>query len=187
MSEQVAEQATETAAEVDTTEVATETTETAADPAADLAKWKALARKHEQQAKANADKAKAFDAAEEASKSELQKLQDRLAASEKAAQEATVKALRAEVAQSKGLPAALLTGDTLEALEAAADELLAWRGAVPTPPVAPSAAGQGKVGAPIGAEGQQLSREQLKTMTAEQIVEAKAKGQLTDLLSGRSH
>jgi hypothetical protein len=97
------------------------------DPAADAAKWKALARKHEAQAKANADAAARLAAIEESQKSEQQKLAERLAAAEERARTAELAALRAEVASAKGVPAALalrLTGATREDLEADADTLL---------------------------------------------------------------
>lgn len=64
---------------------------------------------------------------EEASKSELQKAQERAEAAERALAEATATAARAEVAAAKGVPVALLSGDTREALEASADALLAFR------------------------------------------------------------
>jgi|SRR5690606_13073795 len=64
---------------------------------------------------------------EEASKSELQKAQERAEAAERALAAATVTAARAEVAAAKGVPANLLSGDTREALEASADALIAFR------------------------------------------------------------
>lgn len=64
---------------------------------------------------------------EEASKSELQKAQERAEAAERALADATATAARAEVAAAKGVPVALLSGDTKEALEASADALLAFR------------------------------------------------------------
>lgn len=96
--------------------------------------WRAMSRKWEQRAKdANAKlkelepvAAKAVEL-EEASKSELQKAQERAEAAEKALAAATVTAARAEVAAAKGVPVALLSGDTREALEASADALLAFR------------------------------------------------------------
>ena len=96
--------------------------------------WVAQARKWEQRAK-DANKrvkelepvaAKAVEL-EEASKSELQKAQERAEAAERALAEATATAARAEVAAAKGVPVALLSGDTREALEASADALLAFR------------------------------------------------------------
>lgn len=91
-------------------------------------KWKALARKHEDQSKANADKARRFDEFEESQKSEQQKLEDRAKAAEAKAAEIELRALKAEVANEKGVPAVLLTGTTAEELAAAADALLAFRG-----------------------------------------------------------
>lgn len=44
------------------------------------------------------------------------------------------KTLRTDVATEKGVPAALLTGDTREALEASADALLEFRGQTPQLP-----------------------------------------------------
>ena len=72
-----------------------------------------------------ADRLKAL---EEANKTEAEKVADKLAAAEKRAAELEAKALRAEVAAAKGVPAALLTGSTAEELEAAADALIAFRG-----------------------------------------------------------
>lgn len=90
-------------------------------------KWRELARKHEGQSKANADKAKRFDELEEASKSELQKAADKAAEAEKRAAEAEQRALRMEIAHAKGLTPAQakrLVGSTKEELETDADELL---------------------------------------------------------------
>ena len=97
------------------------------------------------------DKARRLDELEEAQKTEAQKLADRLAAAEAKAQAAELKALRSEIAQAKGVPAALLTGSTEDELNASADALLAFRGAPTKPPAAPPAEGvQGNVGKPIG-------------------------------------
>ncbi|MFD4294144.1 hypothetical protein ACFWQG_13080 [Rhodococcus sp. NPDC058532] len=73
-------------------------------------------------------KAEKFDAAQEAAKSEQQKLIDRVTAAEDRATKAESAALRAEVARTKGVPASSLNGATREELEASADELLDWRG-----------------------------------------------------------
>lgn len=127
-------------------------------------------------------KAKAFDDAEEASKSELQKLQDQLAAAQRDAQTATLGALRANVAQSKGVPADLLSGSSEEDLIASADRLIAFRGALPTG--SPAAGVQGNVGDPIGKQQGQKSRVDLASMTPAQIVAARKAGELNDLLSG---
>lgn len=97
------------------------------DPA-EVAKWKALARKHEEQAKANADAARRLQEIEDAKKSELEKLTEAQTAAERRAAEAEQRALRLEVAAEKGLTPAQakrLVGATKEELEADADELLA--------------------------------------------------------------
>lgn len=97
------------------------------DHKAEAEKWKALARKHESQAKANADAAKKLKDLEDADKSESEKAAAKVADAEKRAQEAELKALRLEVAATKGLTPAQakrLVGTTQEELEADADELL---------------------------------------------------------------
>ena len=75
--------------------------------------------------KAKADKLAEI---EEANKSEAERTAERLAAAEKRAAELEAKALRAEVAAAKGVPAGLLTGSTQEELEASADALIEFRG-----------------------------------------------------------
>lgn len=73
-------------------------------------------------------KAAKWDEAEEANRSELEKVQT-LAQQEKArADAAELRALRAEVSATKGVPVNLLAGATKEDLEASADQALAWRG-----------------------------------------------------------
>lgn len=112
-------------------------------------------------------------------------LQDRIAAMERKAAEAESRALRAEVAQAKGLTAAQarrLQGSTREELEADADDLLA---SFPAPQ------GDGKVGTPRpdpsqGARGSgapgQLTREQIQQLYRdgkyEQIDKAYAEGRI---------
>ncbi|MGC3954627.1 MAG: hypothetical protein QM804_10295 [Propionicimonas sp.] len=152
---------------------------------AEAEKWKSLSRKHEDASKANADKAKLYDDAQEAAKTEAQKQADALAKLAAENEALKVSNLRAQVAEAKGVPAALLTGSTQAEIEAAAEALLAFRGEAPKPPAAPPATGQGNVGEPVGAKGPQLTRGQVQGMTAEEIVKAKAAGQLDDLLSGR--
>lgn len=75
--------------------------------------------------KASADKLAQI---EEANKSEVEKVAERLAAAEKRAVELEAKAARAEVAAAKGVPVELLSGGTLEELEASADALIAFKG-----------------------------------------------------------
>lgn len=94
---------------------------------AEAEKWKKLSRQNEDRAKANHEELEKLRAAQDSSKTETQKLADRIEAAEKRAAEAEGKALRAEVAQAKGLTAAQakrLQGASKEELEADADELL---------------------------------------------------------------
>ncbi len=141
--------------DTDTTTDATQTeTEAKSDlekALAEVEKWKALSRKNEDNAKSNADKAKQFDALEEANKSEIEKLQARVEAAEKwkadREQKDAAAATAAEVAKEKGVPVTALRGSTREELEAHADELLSI---LPQKPPAPSADGQGNNGDQIG-------------------------------------
>ena len=90
---------------------------------ADAEKWKGLSRKNEERAASNAEKAKKFDEHEEANKTELEKVQARAEAAEKAvaerdAKEAATK-LREDIATEKGfadrkIKASALRGTTRE-------------------------------------------------------------------------
>lgn len=98
------------------------------DHKAEAAKWKALARKHEGNAKKNADAAKRLKEIEDKDKSESDRLKEATATERARADAAEAKALRFEVALAKSVPSNLmkfLTGDTQEEIEASADELLA--------------------------------------------------------------
>ena len=106
------------------------------DTAAEVEKWKALARKNEARAKENADKAKRLDDLEEAQKSETEKLVARAEAAEAKLAErdkaAAAQKLAKEVAEAKGLAdPAVLAGATREELEAHADRILALMPAKP--------------------------------------------------------
>lgn len=118
---------------------------------AEAQKWQGLARKHETRAKENADKAAAFDDAQESQKTEQQKLTDALAKAQAEAATARSEALRLQVAAAKGVPADLLTGSTQEELDAAADRLLAFRGDQPATP--PPFLGQGQRSTPPAQDG----------------------------------
>ena len=92
-----------------------------------LAKWKAMARKHEGQARANAKAAERLAQLEDANKTELERAKERAEKAEAAAKTADARAMRLEVAQAKGLSLSLATrlqGATREELEADADDLL---------------------------------------------------------------
>lgn len=98
-------------------------------------KWKALARKHEGQAKANATAAQELATIKEADKTEAQKAADKAAEAEQRASSAEMASLRIDVALDKapdGMSIAQvrklakrLSGATREELEADADELFA--------------------------------------------------------------
>lgn len=135
---------------------------------AEATKYQSLMRKQEERAKANAEKAKRLDELEEQSKTEVQKLQDALAAAEKRATEAEQKVAdrdakdaltkeRDEVAKAKGLSSSLLRGSSREEYEQHADELIA---AGIKPVTAPSADGQGDAGNPVGA-GEEKSADEI--------------------------
>lgn len=120
------------AASTDTTGTEQQAVETGKpDPAAEAEKWKALARKHEATAKANAEKAQQFDALSEASKTDAQRLEERASKAEQQLTPLQAENARLKVALAKGLPADLadrLKGDTPEEIAADADALLALVG-----------------------------------------------------------
>lgn len=100
---------------------------------AEAEKWKALARKHEANAKSNAEKAKKADELEESQKTEQQKVSDELDRLKSENSTLTASQTRLEVALDKApegmsVPqirklAKRLTGDSREDLEADAEEL----------------------------------------------------------------
>jgi len=90
---------------------------------AEAEKWKTLSRKHEGQAKSNADAAKRLSELEDANKTESQKLTEQMTAAEKRAAEAEAKATRYEVAAELGIQTKhlkYLSGSTRDEIEAAA-------------------------------------------------------------------
>jgi len=172
---------TDTVEEVTPAEtVEPDATTDAPDHAAEAEKWKALARKNEQRAKENADKAKRFDEFEESQKTEQQKLLERAEAAEKALAAAEVGRIRASIAAKHGVPEALLTGSTEEALEEAATALLAFKGVSPS---APSSDGQGKQGDAITGQTKQItSLDELAKLTPAEVNAARREGRLETLL-----
>ena len=102
-----------------------------ADPAQDTTDWKAEARKWESRSKENSTAAQRLAEIEEEKKTDEQRVTDRIAAAEKRANDLESRATRAEVAATKGVPAALLSGSTQEELEASADALIAFKGTQP--------------------------------------------------------
>ena len=94
---------------------------------ADRDKWKDLSRKHEDRSKENASAADELKRLRESKQTDEEKLASKLAELEERANKADARALRAEVAQAKGLTAAQakrLQGSSKEEMEADADELL---------------------------------------------------------------
>lgn len=110
-------------------------TQTEPDHKAEAEKWKALARKHEAQSKANAEAVKKLKEYEDRDKSDTDRANDRAADAERRATTAEKAALRLDVALEKapdGMSIAQvrklakrLSGDTREELEADAAELFA--------------------------------------------------------------
>lgn len=123
-------------------------TEGAKDWAAEAEKWKALARKHEGNAKANAEAASRLAALEESQKTEQQKLAERADKAEREAAAARAETIRFRVAAAKGVPAELLSGSTEEELTAAADRLIEFRGGNQTAPARPDLRQGAQGGAP---------------------------------------
>lgn len=118
----------EIATEATTEATEATTTETAAPQGEATPDWKAEARKWEQRAKADFDAANKWREFEVSQKSEYEKLADELSKYKAEATEAQLKAVRYEVANTKGIPAdalELITGDSKEAMEASADKLAA--------------------------------------------------------------
>lgn len=76
------------------------------------------------------EKAGKYDELQEASKTELQKATDKVASLQKELDgmkhEASVRTIRSKVAEEKGIPVSLLTGDTEEACKEQADAILAF-------------------------------------------------------------
>lgn len=112
-------------------------------PAQDSTDWKAEARKWEARAKENLAKASENERAaarlaelEEAQKTELQRAIDRAEKAEAEREQFALRALVADVATEKGVPADLLHGSTREELESVADSLLKFKGL--TAPYAPA-------------------------------------------------
>lgn len=102
---------------------------------AEIAKWKEMARKHEDRAKKNAEAAEKLAEIEDAKKSEQERLQEQLDAAKAEGTQASARLERLDVALDKapdGMSLAKvrkladrLTGSTREELEADADELFA--------------------------------------------------------------
>jgi hypothetical protein len=181
--------ATETDAAATTSTASTDATATdtgaGKDWEAEAAKWKALSRKHEDTAKANADKAKRLDELEESQKSELQKAADAATKAQAEAAEARAQLAIREAALKHGLSAddleLLGSHGTPEEIDARAEKLASRLKAAADSKPKPDFGG-GDRGEDVGSKAGQLSREDMKRMSPEQIVEASEKGQFDELL-----
>lgn len=158
---------------------------------AEAAKWKALARKHEN---ANASSLKELEQLRTAQMSDTEKA---IAEAEKRGRDAALKELRADMARSKLQAQAAGKIADVEALlevvdvsrflkedgideEAIAATIERFAKVAPAQPVPPKF-GNVELG-PQGDRPRQLGEADLARMTPEQIVEARSKGQLDDLL-----
>jgi hypothetical protein len=102
-------------------------TDTGPDWQAEAEKWKTLARKHEDQWKANASKVDEYDRLVEASKSDQERLEERATKAASQAESLEAENLRLKVAIAKGVPPELigrLQGSTQKELEKDADTLM---------------------------------------------------------------
>lgn len=132
-----------------------------------------LSRERSKFADYDALKAKAakFDEADQASKSELQKATEALAAAEKERDGLRLEGIRAQVALAKGLTASQakrLVGSTKEELEADADELIKDIGATkqPTPKKDPKSLKSGASGSAETTTGKERAADLLKQYRA---------------------
>ena len=84
-------------------------------------------------------KAARLDEIEEKGKTELQKAQEAAAAAQRELESMRARAERADlaqrIAQEKGVPVSLITGETQEDMERSADALIAWKTPAPAPKV----------------------------------------------------
>jgi len=147
--------------------------------------WKAEARKWESRAKENSEARQRLSEIEEASKSEAQKLADRAAAAEaKVAQYESEKQQREwvkAVSDETGVPAGVLRGSTLEELQAHADSLKSLVSKEPDAPRGPHVPSEGTA-AGNGKGVSQLTQDDLKSMSPEQVNKARRDGRLNRLL-----
>lgn len=151
---------------------------------AEAEKWKSLARKHEGNAKANADKARQFDELSEAQMSELEKAAKRAEQAEENARTSAGELAAYKAAVQHGLTeddmGLLGTHGTPEEIAERAERLAArLKAAAPKTDF-----GGGDRGEDVGS-GKQLTRDDLNRMTPEEISEARKAGRL-DRLLGKS-
>lgn len=127
---------------------------------AKIAKVNAEARSLRERLRKAEEAEKRLAEIEESQKSEQQKQAEALTRLQQENEALKQQALRAQVAAAKGVPAELLTGGTLEELEARADQLLAFKGQAPTPTPTDFGGGQRGDDDPVDALTRQLAEAQ---------------------------
>jgi hypothetical protein len=153
-----------------------------AEPQGDATDWKAEARKWETRAKADHEFANKWREYESSQKTEHEKLAEELAREKAEAAQAKAELLRLRIASEKGITGdatKLLKGSTQEELEAEAELLLSLIADQSKPKGPKPDENQGK---PAPASLGQLTQADLKTMSPNEIVKAKAEGRLDELL-----
>lgn len=150
----------------------------------DTTDWKAEARKWEARAKENRDAAEKLAEREKAELSEVERAkreaEEAKAEAAKYRQRDQVAQWKAQVASDSGVPAAALSGSTLEEIQAHAEVLKPLIGSAPKGPVVPTE-GTHTSTAPVT----QLTDDDLKSMTPGQINQARREGRLNKLLGIR--
>jgi hypothetical protein len=168
-----------------TTDSAAADTAVAKDWQAEAEKWKAFSRKHEDAAKANADKAKRFDEFEESQKTELQKAADAAAAAKAEADATRAELARVQAAVKHGLTEEDLellgTHGTAEEIDARAEKLAARIKSADAAKPKPDFGG-GDRGTDVTAKGGQLTRDDMRRMSPDEIVKAQEEGRFDDLV-----
>ena len=109
--------------------------------------FKTEARKWEDRAKSNLDKAKAYDELQAKAQQQAQAnktLEEQVAEIREQLNASTATNLRLKVASEKGVDASILFGSTEEELRANADAMLAWREQTAQKPTAPILPNDGK-------------------------------------------
>lgn len=151
-----------------------------------IAYWKHKARKHEDAANANADKARRLDELENANASEIEKATKR---AEKA--EADAAATAAELAIARAAVKHGLSGDDLdllgahgsaEEIDARAEKLAARIKAAADSKPKPDFGG-GDRGEDVGSKAGQLTADDMKRMSPEEIVKADSEGRFDGILN----
>lgn len=144
--------------------------------------WKEHARKWESRAKADEDAAKKWREYEASTKSEHEKLADELAREKAEAANARAELLRLKIAAEHGITGdalELLYGSTQEELESRAEKLKSLIGDQPKKPSIQPDPNQGK---PAGSPQGQLTRDDLLTMSPDEVNRARVEGRLNEVL-----